>query len=151
MIDEKSHPAINETFLNHDANEFFQLAMLAGPGCGVEVEQNFLDRKLIALTAYYGELPRDCWLHFGGKKKRRRKRARKVCRATNELWLHPKEKFEENWTGLYIKTKEKTIASIEGEKRRTVSICWYLLVVRFVEILFGACCLLSRYIFRSCY
>ncbi|XP_043285412.1 trimethylguanosine synthase [Venturia canescens] len=37
-----------------------QLAMLAGPGCGVEVEQNFLDRKLIALTAYYGELPRDC-------------------------------------------------------------------------------------------
>ncbi|XP_076685428.1 trimethylguanosine synthase 1 isoform X2 [Andrena cerasifolii] len=37
-----------------------QLAMLAGVGCGVEVEQNFLDRKLLALTAYYGELPRDC-------------------------------------------------------------------------------------------
>lgn len=37
-----------------------QLAMLAGAGSGVEVEQNFLDRKLIALTAYYGELPRDC-------------------------------------------------------------------------------------------
>ncbi|XP_017882255.1 trimethylguanosine synthase isoform X2 [Ceratina calcarata] len=37
-----------------------QLAMLAGVGGGVEVEQNFLDRKLIALTAYYGELPRDC-------------------------------------------------------------------------------------------
>ncbi|KAK2576626.1 hypothetical protein KPH14_005293 [Odynerus spinipes] len=36
-----------------------QLAMLAGAGSGVEVEQNFLDRKLIALTAYYGELPRD--------------------------------------------------------------------------------------------
>ncbi|XP_043502074.1 trimethylguanosine synthase [Polistes fuscatus] len=37
-----------------------QIAMLAGEGSGVEVEQNFLDRKLIALTAYYGELPRDC-------------------------------------------------------------------------------------------
>ncbi|CAL7943369.1 unnamed protein product [Xylocopa violacea] len=37
-----------------------QLAMLAKVGGGVEVEQNFLDRKLIALTAYYGELPRDC-------------------------------------------------------------------------------------------
>ncbi|KAF7385918.1 hypothetical protein HZH66_011760 [Vespula vulgaris] len=37
-----------------------QIAMLAGAGSGVEVEQNFLDRKLIALTAYYGELPRDC-------------------------------------------------------------------------------------------
>ncbi|XP_043529277.1 trimethylguanosine synthase isoform X2 [Frieseomelitta varia] len=37
-----------------------QLAILAGVGGGVEVEQNFLDRKLIALTAYYGELPRDC-------------------------------------------------------------------------------------------
>lgn len=37
-----------------------QLAMLAGVGGGVEVEQNFLDKKLIALTAYYGELPRDC-------------------------------------------------------------------------------------------
>lgn len=37
-----------------------QLAMLAGVGCSVEVEQNFLDRKLVALTAYYGELPRDC-------------------------------------------------------------------------------------------
>ncbi|KOC61766.1 Trimethylguanosine synthase [Habropoda laboriosa] len=37
-----------------------QLAMLAGVGGGVEVEQNFLDRKLIALMAYYGELPRDC-------------------------------------------------------------------------------------------
>lgn len=33
-----------------------QLAMLAGPGGAVEVEQNFLDKKLIALTAYYGEL-----------------------------------------------------------------------------------------------
>ncbi|XP_063977952.1 trimethylguanosine synthase [Diachasmimorpha longicaudata] len=37
-----------------------QLAMLAGPGQGVEIEQNFLDRKLVALTAYYGELPKDC-------------------------------------------------------------------------------------------
>lgn len=30
--------------------------MLAGPGGAVEVEQNFLDKQLIALTAYYGEL-----------------------------------------------------------------------------------------------
>jgi len=30
--------------------------MLAGIGGAVEIEQNFLDRKLIALTAYYGEL-----------------------------------------------------------------------------------------------
>ncbi|XP_076545488.1 trimethylguanosine synthase 1 [Osmia lignaria lignaria] len=37
-----------------------QLAMLAGVGGGVEVEQNFLDRKLVAIMAYYGELPRDC-------------------------------------------------------------------------------------------
>lgn len=33
-----------------------QLALLAGPGNAVEIEQNFLDRKLIALTAYYGSL-----------------------------------------------------------------------------------------------
>lgn len=33
-----------------------QLAFLAGPGNAVEIEQNFLDRKLIALTAYYGDL-----------------------------------------------------------------------------------------------
>lgn len=33
-----------------------QLALLAGPGNAVEIEQNFLDRKLIALTAYYGDL-----------------------------------------------------------------------------------------------
>ncbi|XP_066583033.1 trimethylguanosine synthase isoform X2 [Prorops nasuta] len=37
-----------------------QLAMLSGSGNGVEVEQNFLDRKLVSLTAYYGELTRDC-------------------------------------------------------------------------------------------
>ncbi|KAI4499869.1 hypothetical protein M0802_005125 [Mischocyttarus mexicanus] len=37
-----------------------QIAMIAGEGSCVEVEQNFLDRKLKALTAYYGELPRDC-------------------------------------------------------------------------------------------
>ncbi|XP_076282031.1 trimethylguanosine synthase 1 isoform X1 [Lasioglossum baleicum] len=36
-----------------------QLAMLAGVGGAVEVEQQFLDKKLIALMAYYGELPRD--------------------------------------------------------------------------------------------
>lgn len=33
-----------------------QLAFLAGPSNAVEIEQNFLDRKLIALTAYYGDL-----------------------------------------------------------------------------------------------
>lgn len=33
-----------------------QLVRYAGPGSAVEIEQNFLDRKLIALTAYYGEL-----------------------------------------------------------------------------------------------
>lgn len=33
-----------------------QLALLAGPGNAVEIEQNLLDRKLIALTAYYGNL-----------------------------------------------------------------------------------------------
>jgi trimethylguanosine synthase len=33
-----------------------QLATLAGPGNAVEIEQNFLDRKLVAITAYYGEL-----------------------------------------------------------------------------------------------
>lgn len=33
-----------------------QLALYAGPGNSVEIEQNFLDRKLIALTAYYGDL-----------------------------------------------------------------------------------------------
>lgn len=33
-----------------------QLTQFAGPGGSVEIEQSFLDRKLIALTAYYGEL-----------------------------------------------------------------------------------------------
>lgn len=33
-----------------------QLALYAGKGNSVEIEQNFLDRKLIALTAYYGNL-----------------------------------------------------------------------------------------------
>uniref|UniRef100_A0A182QZE0 Trimethylguanosine synthase n=1 Tax=Anopheles farauti TaxID=69004 RepID=A0A182QZE0_9DIPT len=33
-----------------------QLTMLAGANGAVEIEQNFLDRKLIALTAYYGDL-----------------------------------------------------------------------------------------------
>lgn len=33
-----------------------QLLMLAGPGNSVELEQGFLDRKLIAITAYYGDL-----------------------------------------------------------------------------------------------
>lgn len=34
----------------------FQLAKLAGPGKSVEIEQGFLDRKLIAITAFYGNL-----------------------------------------------------------------------------------------------
>ncbi|KAK3932388.1 Trimethylguanosine synthase, partial [Frankliniella fusca] len=33
-----------------------QLAILAGPGGHVEIEQNFLDKKLIAVTAYFGEV-----------------------------------------------------------------------------------------------
>ncbi|KAK7788575.1 hypothetical protein R5R35_000160 [Gryllus longicercus] len=33
-----------------------QLVMLAGPGGQVEIEQNFLDKKLVAVTAYFGEL-----------------------------------------------------------------------------------------------
>lgn len=33
-----------------------QLLMLAGPGNSLELEQGFLDRKLIAITAYYGNL-----------------------------------------------------------------------------------------------
>ncbi|XP_021933862.1 uncharacterized protein LOC110836698 isoform X3 [Zootermopsis nevadensis] len=33
-----------------------QLVMLAGPGGQVEIEQNFLDKRLVAITAYYGEL-----------------------------------------------------------------------------------------------
>ncbi|KAF7994062.1 hypothetical protein HCN44_011331 [Aphidius gifuensis] len=37
-----------------------QIAMLAGPGGGVELEQNFLDKKLVSLTAYFGELPKEC-------------------------------------------------------------------------------------------
>lgn len=33
-----------------------QLAIIAGQGGAVEIEQNFLDRKLIAITAFYGNL-----------------------------------------------------------------------------------------------
>lgn len=33
-----------------------QLVMLAGPGGQVEIEQNFLDKRLVAVTAYYGQL-----------------------------------------------------------------------------------------------
>lgn len=33
-----------------------QLVMLAGPGNSLELEQGFLDRKLIAITAFYGNL-----------------------------------------------------------------------------------------------
>ncbi|GLV34654.1 Trimethylguanosine synthase 1 [Carabus blaptoides fortunei] len=41
---------------NSDVN---QLVLLAGVQKAVEVEQNFLDKKLIALTAYYGELVKE--------------------------------------------------------------------------------------------
>lgn len=37
-------------------NYLLQLVECAGPGGSVEVVQNFLDRELIAVTAYYGEL-----------------------------------------------------------------------------------------------
>lgn len=33
-----------------------QLMRLAGRGGQVEIEQNFLNKKLVAVTAYYGEL-----------------------------------------------------------------------------------------------
>ncbi|KAG8235796.1 hypothetical protein J437_LFUL015835 [Ladona fulva] len=33
-----------------------QVVMLAGPGGQVEIEQNFLGKKLVAITAYFGEL-----------------------------------------------------------------------------------------------
>lgn len=33
--------------------------MLSGPGGEVEIEQNFLDRRLTAITAYFGELIMD--------------------------------------------------------------------------------------------
>lgn len=33
-----------------------QVTKLAGPGNSVEIEQSFLDRKLIGITAYYGNL-----------------------------------------------------------------------------------------------
>ena len=34
----------------------FQLTSLAGPGGKMEMEQNFLNKKLKTITAYYGEL-----------------------------------------------------------------------------------------------
>ena len=34
----------------------FQLTSLAGPGGKMEIEQNFLNKKLKTITAYYGEL-----------------------------------------------------------------------------------------------
>lgn len=38
---------------NSDEN---QLAILAGPGNAVELEKNYLGKKLIAITAFYGDL-----------------------------------------------------------------------------------------------
>ena len=37
-------------------NNYFQLTSLAGPGGKMEIEQNFLNKKLKTITAYYGEL-----------------------------------------------------------------------------------------------
>lgn len=42
-------------FLPRNAN-LEQIAYMAGPGGRVEVEQNFLGHKLVAISAYYGEL-----------------------------------------------------------------------------------------------
>jgi len=36
--------------------DVFQLVRLAGPGGQVEIEQNFVDKKLLAVTAYFGEV-----------------------------------------------------------------------------------------------
>lgn len=36
-----------------------QLSSLAGPGGKMEIEQNFVNRKLKTITAYYGELAGD--------------------------------------------------------------------------------------------
>lgn len=36
-----------------------QILMMAGPGGKCKIEQNFLDHKLVALTAYYGDLCED--------------------------------------------------------------------------------------------
>jgi trimethylguanosine synthase len=33
-----------------------QLAILAGPGKAVELQRNYLGKKLIAITAFYGDL-----------------------------------------------------------------------------------------------
>lgn len=33
-----------------------QVCFMAGPGGHVEIEQNYLDHKLVALTCYYGDL-----------------------------------------------------------------------------------------------
>ncbi|XP_075226088.1 trimethylguanosine synthase 1 [Lycorma delicatula] len=40
-----------------------ELIRVAGSGSEVEIEQDFLDRKLISLTAYFGELIR-CWIRL---------------------------------------------------------------------------------------
>lgn len=36
--------------------QFLQLILASGPGGSVEIEQNFLDKKLIAITVYMGDL-----------------------------------------------------------------------------------------------
>lgn len=43
-------------WLNIIFKTLFQLTVAAGPGGRVEVEQDFLDKKLIAVTAYFNDL-----------------------------------------------------------------------------------------------
>ena len=38
-----------------------QLSSLAGPGGKMEIEQNFVNKKLKTITAYYGELVENTW------------------------------------------------------------------------------------------
>lgn len=38
-----------------------QLLSLAGPGGKMEIEQNFVNKKLKTITAYYGELVENTW------------------------------------------------------------------------------------------
>lgn len=42
--------------MHFSLTNYFQLALLAGPGGQVEIEQNFLDKKLVAVTAFFGEI-----------------------------------------------------------------------------------------------
>ena len=50
--------SLSQYILGHTKFVHFslQLVQLAGPGEAVEVEQNFLNKKLKTITAYYGDL-----------------------------------------------------------------------------------------------